>query len=148
MMQCQRNTKKWDQMFSLDPCNCVFVKATQGSSGLRTHVCSRSFCTPTQSLSSSTVVLGLYGTIAFEPQAYVHRRDKEAMPPLEPAFENLLRSANLHEDVISALRKEGSLDREMFVSLDSTEDGLAASAKDASVSTRTPVWHTRKNLPN
>ena len=58
--------------------------------------------------------------------------DKDAMQPLEPAFENLLCTANLHEDLISALRKEEILDREMFVALDSTEEGLAASAKDAS----------------
>ena len=57
--------------------------------------------------------------------------DKDAMQPREPAFENLLRTANLHEDVISALRKEEILDRDIFVALDSTEEGLAASAKDA-----------------
>ena len=56
---------------------------------------------------------------------------KASLQHLEPAFENLPRTANVHEDVINALRMEEILDREMFVSLDSTEEGLAKSAKEA-----------------
>ena len=56
---------------------------------------------------------------------------KASLKPLEPAFENLLRTATVHEDVLKALRMEEILDREMFVSLDTTEEGLAKSATDA-----------------
>ena len=56
---------------------------------------------------------------------------KAKFQPLEPAFENLLRSTNVHEDVLNALRMEEILDREMFISLDSTEEGFEKSAKEA-----------------
>ena len=49
---------------------------------------------------------------------------KAKFQPLEPAFENLLRSTNVHEDVLNALRMEEILDREMFISLDSTDEGF------------------------
>ena len=81
--------------------------------------------------SRLTLVLGYCGSMAFISTLTITAADKDAMQPLGPAFENLLRTANLHEDVISALRKEELVDREMFVAHDSTEDGLAASAKDA-----------------
>ena len=55
---------------------------------------------------------------------------KASMQPLEPAFENLLGTANLHEGVIIELGMEEILDREMFVALDSTEEGLAKSARE------------------
>ena len=48
-----------------------------------------------------------------------------SLQPLEPAFENLPRTANVHEDVLNALRMEEIFDREMSVSLDTTEEGLA-----------------------
>ena len=81
--------------------------------------------------SPLTVVLGHCGIMAYVTTLTITAADTDATQPLEPAFENLLRTANLHEDVISALRKEEILDRELFVALDSTEGGLAASAKDA-----------------
>ena len=69
--------------------------------------------------------------MAFVTTLTITAADREAMQPLEPAFENLLRTANFHEDVISAHRKEEILDRDIFVALGSSEEGLAASAKDA-----------------
>ena len=73
--------------------------------------------------------LGYCGIMAFVTTLTITAADKDAMQPSEPANENFLRIANLHEGVISALRKEEILDREMFVALDSTEDGLAASGQ-------------------
>ena len=50
--------------------------------------------------------------------------DKQGAPPLEPAFEALLRSGNIHEDVIMACRVQDILDREVFVSLHHTVEGF------------------------
>ena len=69
--------------------------------------------------------MALTSTITFNDET------KECVQPLEPAFENLLGTANLHEDVINALRMEEILDREMFVALDSTGEGRAKSAEEA-----------------
>ena len=46
--------------------------------------------------------------------------EKATAPPLEPAFESLLRSGNIHEDVIWACRVQDILDREVFVALHHT----------------------------
>ena len=96
---------------------------------------SRSFCNLLQHPLSfafrvcrNTVYSGIMpftSTITFSDEI------KASLQPLEPAFENLLRTANLHEDVLNALRMEEILDREMFVSLDTTEEGCAKSAKEA-----------------
>ena len=50
--------------------------------------------------------------------------EKQGAPPLEPAFEALLRSGNIHEDVIMACRVQDILDREVFVSLHYTVEGF------------------------
>ena len=47
------------------------------------------------------------------------------------AFENLLRSVNVHEDVIMAPRIAEVTSRGLFVSIISTEEEVASSAKDA-----------------
>ena len=99
---------------------CLYARGTE-----------EAFALPRNPSARPIVVLGVYSTLGFVFKLTFTAADKDAMQRLEPAFENLLRSASLHEDVINALRKEEILDREMFVSLDSTEDGLAASAKDA-----------------
>ena len=71
------------------------------------------------------VIMAFVSTVIFTDEI------KAKFQPLEPAFENLLRSSNVHEDVINALRMEEISDREMFISLDPTEEGLAKSARDA-----------------
>ena len=50
-----------------------------------------------------TVVLGYCGIMAFISTLTITAADKDAMQTLELALENHLRTANLHEDVISAL---------------------------------------------
>ena len=50
--------------------------------------------------------------------------EKQGAPPLEPAFEALLRSGNIHEDVIMACRVQDILDREVFVSLHHAVEGF------------------------
>ena len=50
---------------------------------------------------------------------------------LEPALEGILRSAGLHEAVISAFRVTEIDSRAVFGGLDSSEDGLRATAKQA-----------------
>ena len=71
------------------------------------------------------------GIMAFTSTITFSDEIKASLQPLEPALANLLRTANLHEDVLNALRVEKILDREMLASLDTTEEGLAESAKDA-----------------
>ena len=50
--------------------------------------------------------------------------EKQGAPPLEPAFEALLRSGNIDEDVIMACRVQDILDREVFVSFHHTVEGF------------------------
>ena len=50
---------------------------------------------------------------------------------MELAFENLLRSVNVHEDVIMAPRIAEVTSRGLFVSIISTEEVVPSSAKDA-----------------
>ena len=50
--------------------------------------------------------------------------EKATAPQMEPAFEALLRSRNIHEDVIWACRIQDILDREVFVSLLHTVEGF------------------------
>ena len=50
--------------------------------------------------------------------------EKATAPPLEPAFEALLRSGNIHEEVIWACRIQDILDREVFVALYHTVEGF------------------------
>ena len=50
---------------------------------------------------------------------------------MEPAFENMLLGLKIHADVIMALRVAEITDCGLFVVLDSTEQGLTASAKEA-----------------
>ena len=102
-------------------------------SGVYTHVELKKFFALLRNPSAfrSRLTLVYYGIMAFVSTPTITAADKDAMQLLEPAFENLLHTANLHEDVISATRKEENLDRDMFVALDSAEEGLTASAKDA-----------------
>ena len=73
------------------------------------------------------MVLLIVVFVAFTSTITFNDEIKASMQPLETNFESLLRTANLHEDVIDALRMEEILDREMFAALDSTEEGLAQS---------------------
>ena len=50
--------------------------------------------------------------------------EKATAPQLEPAFEALLRSGNIHEEVIWACRIQDILDREVFVALHHTVEGF------------------------
>ena len=49
--------------------------------------------------------------------------EKATAPQLEPAFEALLRSGNIHEEVTWACRVQDILDREVFVALHHTVEG-------------------------
>ena len=48
---------------------------------------------------------------------------------LQPTFENLLRSLNVHDTIISALRINDNTDRDTFAGLDVSEAGLKTNAK-------------------
>ena len=54
-----------------------------------------------------------------------------AAPSMDTGFENMLRSVEVHKDVTSALRLAEITTRGLFVSMDSTEEGLEASANEA-----------------
>ena len=45
-------------------------------------------------------------------------------PDLEPAFENLLRTLNVDESIITALKVNMIVDRDTFIGLDDTEAGF------------------------
>ena len=55
---------------------------------------------------------------------------KATAAPLEPACENLPRASDAHEDITWALRVQRINDRQLLVSLDSTDEALKESAKD------------------
>ena len=120
---------------------------------LNIHVGSRSFCNPVATTSLSFAFRMCRGTVysgfaAFTSTITFSDEIKASSQPLEPAFENLLRTANLHEDVLNALRMEDILDREMLVSLDTTEEVLAKSAKDPSESIQRSISLTRRSWRN
>ena len=52
-------------------------------------------------------------------------------PPLDPALEALLRSVNLCEELIGAFRVQEVTDRELFVALDTSEESLRDTCKEA-----------------
>ena len=54
-----------------------------------------------------------------------------AAPALEPSLESFLRSHNVHENVFTACRCQDVLTRSAFINLDSTEEGLKQTAKEA-----------------
>ena len=87
------------------------------------------FALPRNPSARPTAVLGLYRARAFVHVFTITTADKDAMQPLEPAFENPLRRANLHKDVISALRKEEIIGREMFVFSTQPKKGIRPSYK-------------------
>ena len=51
--------------------------------------------------------------------------------PLTPGLESLLRSVDLHESVLMAFRVQEILDKELFVALDTTEEALRTTCKEA-----------------
>ena len=59
-------------------------------------------------------------------------------PPLEPGLEGLLRSQNLHEEVIMAFRVNEVLSRSVFVALDTTIEGLSKTAETFGIKTLLP----------
>ena len=65
--------------------------------------------------------------------------------PLTPGLESLLRSVDLHESVLMAFRVQEILDKELFVALDTTEDALRATCKEASASTPPKASLTNAN---
>ena len=54
-------------------------------------------------------------------------------PDLEPAFENLLRTLNVDESLIKALRINMITDRETFIGLDDTEAGFKSIGPDLGI---------------
>ena len=60
----------------------------------------------------------LHSTLAMSAE------EKATAPQLEPAFEALLRSGNIHKNVIWACRVQDILDREVFVALHHTVEGF------------------------
>ena len=84
-----------------------------------------------------TVVAALFSAApqpVFEGSQYhgnLHRlpgRSQSEGTYLEPALEGLLRSSNVHEEIIMAFRCQDVLSRAVFVALDTTEEGLTETA--------------------
>ena len=83
------------------------------------------------SLTSNTYnrsrdLIGIYMT--FVSTKTFTAEQKASAVALERAFEKLLRSANVHETMVLALRVEQIFDQALITALDSTEAGLKASA--------------------
>ena len=57
--------------------------------------------------------------------------DIAAAPPMDPSLEALLRSVNLCEQLITAFRVQEITDRELFVALDTSEESLRDTCKEA-----------------
>ena len=57
--------------------------------------------------------------------------DKKNARALEPAFESMLRQAEVSEDVIMAIRLQEITSRQLFVALDRTEEGFCDTCKEA-----------------
>ena len=59
------------------------------------------------------------------------QEEQAAAPQLEPSLESLLRSHGVHESVIMACRCQDVVTRSVFVALDSSEEGLKDTAREA-----------------
>ena len=73
--------------------------------------------------TSTTMAQALAPSKNFVATLDMSAEEKATAPQLEPAFEALLRSGNVHEDVIMACPVEDILDREVFVALHNTIEG-------------------------
>ena len=66
-------------------------------------------------------------------------------PDLEPAFENLLRTLNVDESLINALRVNMITDRETFIGLDDSEAGFKSIGPDLGIDlTNGGLAHTKE----
>ena len=79
---------------------------------------------PATQITSTTVAQARAPSNNFVSTLEMTAEEKATAPQLEPAFEALLRSGNIHEDVILACRVQDILDREVFVSLLHTVEGF------------------------
>ena len=55
---------------------------------------------------------------------------RSSAPPLEPSLEALLREVNCHEEFLMAFRVQETLDREFFVGLEPSEEGIRKTAQE------------------
>ena len=94
---------------------------------LRTHVavsCSSSFPPSAPSLVVRFALLDVFGTFVTMPGMMLTESQLSNLPQLEPALEALLRSADLHENLINLFRFRKILDRQLFVALDENETAI------------------------
>ena len=89
----------------------------------------------TLQLSSPVLLLGRYCGIVVSVAAFTSSITYTAeqianSPPLEPAFEHLLRNATVHESVVHTLRVNAITDRETFVNMFDAEAALKEGASD------------------
>ena len=80
--------------------------------------------TPPAVTTSTTIAQARAPSKNFVSTLEMSADEKATAPPLEPAFEALLRSGNIHEEVIWACRIQDILDREVFVALHHTVEGF------------------------
>ena len=79
---------------------------------------------PATQITSTTVAQARAPSKNFVSTLEMSAEEKATAPQLEPAFEALLRSGNIHEGVILACRVQDILDREVCVSLHHTVAGF------------------------
>ena len=88
--------------------------------------------TPSPSFPSSLYVLWKNMAV-FRSNLSFTDEQRAFAPDLEPAFENLLRTVNVDEALITTLKVNMINDRETFVGLDDTEAGFKNIAPDLGI---------------
>ena len=79
---------------------------------------------PATQITSTTVAQARAPSKNFVSTLEMSAEEKATAPQLQPPFEALLRSGNIHEDVILACCVQDILDREVFVSLHHSVEGF------------------------
>ena len=94
------------------------LSSVSGSSKQQSEVTHLSYCVP------SLLVAEFKSTISYTDA------ETAAAPNLEPAFEHLLRSSMVHENIITTLRINAIIDRDTFVNMFDSEATLKQGAAD------------------
>ena len=81
-------------------------------------------CGPPPCLVVRFALLDVFGTFVTMPGMTLTESQLSNLPQLEPALEALLRSADLHENLINLFRLRKILDRQLFVALDENETAI------------------------
>ena len=121
----------------------------------RTHVavsCLSSFPPSAPSLVVRFALLDVFGTYVTMPGMMLTEIQLSNLPQLEPALEALLRSADLHENLINLFRSRKILDCQLFVALDENETAIVRTLAEFEdkheLAKISKAWSTAKVQPD